>query len=302
MAPEPEADPAEVGEGVLHLLRVDVQLLRELGRELVARLRADLLERSVELGGRDAERRRELLADVAAAVAAVAVAAIAALRVAALQRRADLRGVHAGRRRDVVDDGVEAPAKATAVAVAVGEVLARLVESGLHLRGVDAERLGEVGGEVTANAVAAGLVREDRVQRRGDLVDGLPERGRERLRQLRAPLGGRLLVADGLQGVLESRPADAQLRGQAVEAEPAAAEAGTAADATMGDLGAGAARGTGAGGRGVRARGQRAAVAGLRPERVGAQGEHDPDGEKGGELLRSRVHGGRGCPATLRVA
>src|SRR3954453_299736 len=233
MAPEPEADPAEVGEGVLHLLRVDVQLLRQLGRELVARLRADLLEGGVELGGRDAERRRALLADVAAAVAA-----IAALRAQALQRRADLRGVHAGRRRDVVDDGVKAPAKATAVAVAVAEVLARLVEAGLHLRGVDAERLGEVGGEVTANAVAAGLVREDRVQRRGDLVDGLAERGRERLRQLRAPLGGRLLVADGLQGVLESRPADAQLRGQAVEAEPAAAEAGTAARApTIGVIG-----------------------------------------------------------------
>src|SRR3954468_14828786 len=272
MAPEPEADPAEVGEGVLHLLRVDVQLLRELGRELVARLRADLLERSVELGGRDAERRRELLADVAAAVAAVAVAAIAALRVQALQRRADLRGVHAGRRRDVVDDGVEAPARAAAVAVAVAEVLARLVEAGLHLRGVDAERLGQVGGEVTANAVAAGLVREDRVERRGDLVDGLPERGRERLRQLRAPLGGRLLVADGLQGVLERGPADAELRGQVVEAEPAAAEAGTAAvAATIGDLGGSAARGAGAGGRGVRARGQRAAIAGLRPQRVGAE-------------------------------
>src|SRR3954451_13401813 len=97
--PEPEREPTAVREGVLDLLRVDVQLLREVGRELVARLRADLIERGVELGGRDAEGRGELLADVAGAVAA-----FASLRDQALQRPADLPGVHAGRRRDVVDD------------------------------------------------------------------------------------------------------------------------------------------------------------------------------------------------------
>src|SRR3954469_20811488 len=105
MAP-PERDPTAVREGVLDLLRVDVQLLRELGRELVARLRADLVERGVELGGRDAERGRELLADVVARLAPVAAGA--GPRAETLQRRADLRGIDAGRRRDGVHDGVRA--------------------------------------------------------------------------------------------------------------------------------------------------------------------------------------------------
>src|SRR3954447_19727933 len=103
-----EPEPAAIRQGVLDLLRVDVQALRELGRELIASLRADLVERGVELGGRDAEGGRELLADVVARIATVAP--VAGLRPQALQRRADLRGVDAGRRCDVVHDRVDVAA------------------------------------------------------------------------------------------------------------------------------------------------------------------------------------------------
>src|SRR3954454_6699219 len=292
--PKAEPEPAAVGQRVLDLLRVDVQPLRELGRELVADLRADLVERVVELVGRHAERGRELLSDVVTGAAAVAIAAEAALRAQVLKGGADLRGVDAGRRRDVVPDRVEVAAPAAAPAA---EVLPGLVEAGLHLRGVDAERLGEVGGELASDAVTVRPVRQDRVERGGHLVDGLAQRGRERLRQLGAPLVGRLRVADRDERAPPGGLADAELRGQVVEAGAAAAEAGAARTTTIGGD-----RGRGAGGRGVRARGERAAVAGLRPERVGARGEHDPYAEKDGELLRSRVHGEPGCPATLRAA
>ena len=104
MAPAAQAE-AEVRKGVLDLPDVDVQPLRELGRELVARLRADLLEGGVELGRRDAERGRELPADVVAAVSPVV--AVAAVRAQILQRGADLRGVEAGGGGDVSDDRVE---------------------------------------------------------------------------------------------------------------------------------------------------------------------------------------------------
>src|SRR3954470_16967087 len=150
--------PARAGEGpegVLDLLDVDVQALGELGRELVARLRGHRLERGVEPSGRHAERGRELLADVAAGVAPVA--ARTAIRFRALQCRAHLRGVDTGRGRDVVDERVaQRAAVATAVAVAaLGlEVLTRLVEAGLNLRLVDAERLGERRREVVAEAPA----------------------------------------------------------------------------------------------------------------------------------------------------
>src|SRR3954468_18793616 len=76
-------------EGVLDLLDVDVQALGELGRELVARLRRHRLEGSVEPSGRHAERGREPLADVAAAVAPVPAGT--AIRLRALQCRAHLR-------------------------------------------------------------------------------------------------------------------------------------------------------------------------------------------------------------------
>src|SRR5688572_21697972 len=50
-------------EGILHLLRVDVQPLRERGGERVALVGADLVERRLELVGRHAERGGEPLAD-----------------------------------------------------------------------------------------------------------------------------------------------------------------------------------------------------------------------------------------------
>src|SRR3954447_23635078 len=259
--PEPEREPTAVREGVLDLLRVDVQLLRELGRELVAGLRADLVERGVELGGRDAERRRELPADLVTRVATLAPRA--GLRAQALQRRADLRGIDAGCRCDVVHDRVEAGAEAAAaaVAVAVAEVLACLVQAGLHLRGVDAERLGQVGGQVAAHRTPAGLVAQHRAQGGRDLIGRLAERGRERLRELGAPLLGGLAVADRLERGAQRRLADAELRGQVAEAGAGtAAEAGTAAS-TDGHVRRGATAAPAAGSRGVRARRERAPVA-----------------------------------------
>src|SRR3954451_23669280 len=139
----------ERAQGILDLLDVDMQPLGELGREPVARLRRHGLERGVELGGRHAERRRELLADVAASVAPVAARAAIGPQVA--ERRAHLRGVDAGGRRDVVDQrvaeraAVAVPSVAIAVAAVGPQVLARLVEAGLDLRAVDAERLRERG-------------------------------------------------------------------------------------------------------------------------------------------------------------
>src|SRR5947209_8488662 len=85
------------GQGVLDLLRVDAELLRERRGEVVALLRAQLLEGGPQLGGRHADlagQRGEVGEGPRAAGTAVSE------RPQALQRVADLRLVDAQRLRD----------------------------------------------------------------------------------------------------------------------------------------------------------------------------------------------------------
>src|SRR3954454_17193750 len=195
-----EPRPGEGAQRVLHLRLVEVELVGQGGRERVAArlelllgVRAQLVERGAELGGRHAELGRERVERRAAV-------ALAAVRTQGAQRVAQLRRADA----ELLGEGVEARAVA---------LVAHLLERRVDLRLVKSERLGEVGAEL-------GVFGLEVAESRLDLGDGNVERVGE--------LGGHLvarvllgleLVPDAAQRVAQRGGRDAELVGQRLQVE-----------------------------------------------------------------------------------